>query len=148
MSDAAPDPLARECALFCRYLADVEATPDIVGAYRRAHEIDSMKLHASTPMDHALLRLASFGTTSARLADAFAGPIAPASALRRKLVVLIAILESRGGSAERVDHATSGSRLGWVGTTALHGFGWLLRFALAAVLIIPLRLWYGASPAR
>jgi hypothetical protein len=148
MPDAAPDALARECALFCRYLADVEATPDIIRAYRRAHEIDGLKMQASTPMDHALLRLASGGTTRARLADAFAGPVAPGSALRRKLVVLIAILESRGGSAGHIDHATSGSRLGWIAATALYGFGWLLRFAVAAVLIVPLRLWYGASPAR
>lgn len=148
MSRPGADELARECLLFCRYLGDVEGTPDIVRAYQRAHEVERLTLDCVTPTDRALLRLAHGGRSFTRFADSFAGAVAPSSALRKKLVVLIAILESRGASAAHVDHATPGSRLAWALTTAAVGVGWLGRVVLGAVLLAPLRLWYGLSSQR
>lgn len=148
MAEPGDDRLAAECRLFCRYLADVDATPDIIGAYQRAHAIATLKLRATTPLDRALQRLAITGTAFTRMADSFAGLIAPASALRRKLVVLMAILESRGASAMRVDRATPGSLAAWAVTTGLYGIAWLFRLAAAAVLLMPLRLWYRVSASR
>ncbi|MGH9200056.1 MAG: hypothetical protein ACRD2A_02325 [Vicinamibacterales bacterium] len=144
----ARDHLACECGVFCRYLADLDATPEIVHAYRRAHDIEGLKMGAATPIDRALLRLASGGPTLTRMADAFAAVAARDSALRKKLVVLIAILESRSASAAVIDSASPGSRLAWAIGAAAQGGGWLLRFVLAALLLAPLRLWYGVSPQR
>ncbi len=148
MHRADPAQLARECTLFCRYLADVDAAPDIVRAYQRAHQVETLKLDAITPLDRALLQLANGGPALARMADAFAGPVAPASALRRKLVLLIAILESRGASSASVDHAVPGSPVVWAIGAALLGAGWLLRFVAGAMLLAPLRLWHGVSEQR
>ena len=148
MAEPGDDRLARECRLFCRYLADVDATPDVIDAYRRAHAIDSLKLRAATPLDRALQRLAITGAAFTRLADSFAGASAPRSALRRKLVVFMAILESRGASAMNVDRATPGSLAAWAVTTGLYGTAWLFRCAVGAVLLLPLRLWYGVSASR
>jgi hypothetical protein len=147
MSDAG-DHLTRECRLFCRYLADLDATPEIVRAYRSAHEIEGLNIGATTPIDRALLRLAAGGRTLTRLADSFAAVAARNSALRKKLVVLVAILESRGPSAAAIDRASPGSRVAWVIGAALQGGGWLLRFVVASLLLVPLRLWYGTPPQR
>jgi hypothetical protein len=140
--------LARECALFCRYLADVDATQDIVRAYQRAHEVETLKMNATTPFDRALLQLAAGGPALTRIADAFAGPVAPGSVLRKKLVLLIAILESRGASSERVDRAVPGSPVVWAIGAAFLGAGWLLRFVVGAMLLAPLRLWHAVSEQR
>jgi hypothetical protein len=140
--------LARECTLFCRYLADVDATPDIVRAYQRAHQIEELKMSVATPSDRALLSLASRGPALTRVADAFAGPVAPGSTLRKKLVVLMAILECRGPSAAAVDRAVPGSPAAWAIAAAFHGAAWLVRFACGALLLAPLRLWYAVSHSR
>jgi hypothetical protein len=140
--------LAEECRVFCRYLAGVEATEDVVRAYQRAHDVSSLKLNAATPMDRALLQLASGSTTLTRIADSFAAPLVPGGALRRKLVLLLAILESRGASASQVDHAVPGSRLIWVAGAAFHGAAWFARLVVAALLLVPLRLWHLASDHR
>ena len=137
--------LARECQVFCRYLAGLDATDDVVRAYQRAHDVSTLKLNAATPMDRALLQLASGGATMARIADSFAAPIAPGGALRKKLVLLLAILESRGASASRVDRAVPGSRALWVIDAVFHAAGWFIRFVAAALLLLPLRLWQLAS---
>src|SRR4029453_12121155 len=122
------DRIVRGCRVFCRYLADVDATPDVIDAYRRAHAIDSLRLHAATPLDRALQRLAIAGAAFPPLAASFPGASRPASTLRRKLVVLMAILESRGASAMNVDRATPGSLPAWAVTTGLYGTAWLFRF--------------------
>ena len=140
--------LAQECRVFCRYLAGVDATDDVVRAYLRAHDVAGLKLNSTTPMDRALLQLASGGTTLTRIADSFAGPLVPGGALRRKLVLLLAILESRGASASRVDRAVPGSRLLWVIGAAFHAAAWLVRVLIAILLLAPLRLWQFASDHR
>src|SRR5262245_5353648 len=145
MHRLAEQELAQECRVFCRYLVGVEAAEDVVRAYQRAHDVSGLKLNAATPMDRALLQLASGGATMTRIADSFAAPIVPGGALRKKLVLLLAILESRGASASRVDRAVPGSRALWVIGAAFHGAGWFIRFVAAALLLLPLRLWQLAS---
>ncbi len=148
MSSPTAAELERECSLFCRYLADIDATPEMIKSYQHAHEIDGLRLSSSTPLDRSLMTLAGGGAALTRIADSFAGVIAPASALRRKLVILIAILESCSPSASKVEIATPGSRAAWVVSSAVYAAGWLLRVVVAAVLLSPLRLWYGIAASR
>jgi hypothetical protein len=151
MSDQGSDILARECAVFCRYLIGQDPGEPVARAYVRAHESGSVTGggNAGTgALDRALLRLARGGTTRARVADAYAAVFARASLFRRKIVLLVAILESRGPTSAALDTAVPGSRVLWIGATALQVVGGALWVAAGVLLVWPLRFWYTLAGAR
>jgi hypothetical protein len=114
--------LDRECRRFTRYLLGEEPSPYVVACYRRAHRASSA-FAARDALDRAALRLAAL-PLGAGLADAHARLFAPTSALRRKLVLLLAILETSPPSYRRVDDPGPRSavlawgRLAWIGLSA------------------------------
>ena len=57
--------------------------------------------------------------------------------LRRKLVLLLAILESTGETSELVDTPDRGSVAGFLAGTALRAIGFVLTVAVAAVWLGP-----------
>jgi len=85
--------LARECAVFTGYLVKTAPTPLVVARYTDAHDQPALAL-APAPDERALLSLARRSPTAARLADSYARLFAPTGTLRRKLVLLFAILET------------------------------------------------------
>ena len=119
MSDAA---LEAECRRLCRYLVGEDAPAYVVAAYLRAHRVSSAFAPRET-FDRVVLRLASV-PPGIHLADAHARLFAPASALRCKLVLLLAILETSSASFRRVDEpgprhpALAWLRLAWIGLAA------------------------------
>lgn len=141
---------ARECDLFCRYLLGRSPEPAVVAAYCRAHAVGvverQLPAHPSA-RDRALLQIARIGPAFVRAADAYAAVFARSSLLRRKLVLLLAILES-GGAAAELDHATPGSRVSWILSTAIALAAVALRIAVAAVLVTLLLPWYALRDAR
>lgn len=114
MSDAA---LEAECRRFTRYLLDEAPSPYVLACYQRAHRV-SPDFTPHGAFDRAALRLAA---TAPGLADAHARLFAPTSALRRKLVLLLAILEASAPSYRRVDapgprgRVSAWLRLCWIG---------------------------------
>jgi hypothetical protein len=136
--------LAAECGVFCRYLVERDAPPEVLAAYQRAHEHGTVEAGViATPLDHALLRIARTAPSVARTADAYASLFAGSSLLRRKLVLLLAILESRGPTAAALDTAGRGSGVLWVAQLGAHSCGWLMRVFMAAPLVVSLWIWYG-----
>ncbi|SRR6266508_1653220 len=136
--------LAVECTTLTNYLVGEDPAVDVVAAYQRAHEVSTVEANrlSSPALDRALLRIAHLGPRCARAADGYAAAFAKTSALRRKLVLLIAILESRGETASRIDSADPGSRiLWWLDVGARIGVC-VTRVGLAALLIVPLCVWY------
>jgi len=140
--------LIAECRVFCRYLVGIGPPSDVVAAYQKAHALGVVNLGRPTPMDRALLRVAGMGPALARTADAYAAVFARSGLLRRKLVLLIAILESRASTATLLDTAVPGSLALWVVGVAIQSAAWTVRVALAAVCIIPLTIWYSFVGSR
>jgi hypothetical protein len=134
------DELAREAATFARYLCGVAAGEYVVERYRAAHALGLVELRATSSFERAVVALARRGTWSARAMDASTRLVQPAGLLRRKLVLLLALLESRSPPAEAIDAPTAGSRSGLL----LHAAGLTLLYgvhALAGLLILaPVRL--------
>jgi hypothetical protein len=151
MADATRvDALALECRTFVQYLVGEDPPHDIVAAYQRAHDVSTVSASglSSRALDQALLRLARVGPVCARAADGYAAVFAKASVLRRKLVLLVAILESRGQTAARIDSAEPGPRAAWIlGLSARIGLS-LLMLGAATLAIVPLRIWYRLVDAR
>jgi len=142
----------RECDVFCRSLVGSPAPPAVVEAYRRAHESGRLATTATlTARDRALLLLARSGPRAARLADSFAALFARQSELRRKLVLLVAILECRPETASKVDRVTVSRRARWYPEAAALGLLWAVRAVVATLSVSVLWLWcasLGRAAAR
>ena len=134
--------LAAECRIFSRYLLGADAPRDVVSAYQRAHDVGAVATGAPRPIDRALMRVALWGPVFAQAADGYAATFSRASLLRRKLVLLLAILESRRDTPAALDTAVPGSRATWVLGICVRAVGRVLVTCLAALLIAPLWAWY------
>jgi hypothetical protein len=130
--------LAAECQQLTAYLLGVSADPHVTAAYVRAHRYPGLEPGTRhDERDRALMRLAGLGTSGMRAADAYSALLAKDSLLRRKLAVLVAILESRGDSAARLDTATGTSLPVWGVMVAFQAAACAVRIA-AVVCALPL----------
>ncbi len=106
----ATEPLGAECRVFCRYLADQEPSPYVVNCYQRAW---LSTLPAELPLafiDRGSLAIARWGTLPARIADAYTRVFRPYGPLRRRLILLLAILENSPPTDRPLNAAREGSR--------------------------------------
>jgi hypothetical protein len=87
--------LDRECEVFCGYLIGHKPREYVLSKYREFHDLPSAagQLRGGA-FDRTLLTVARRHPAAARLADAYARVALPAGPLRKKLVLLLAILES------------------------------------------------------
>ncbi len=132
-----------ECRVFARHLLDIEPDAYVLGTYRDA----VARLPALSPtsaFDGVLLARARRGGLWTRLADAYAALFARDSALRRRLVMVLAILETRAPFHHHLD--TPDGRPGaalWLRTAArIVAAG--LSLAGGVLVFVPLRLAAGA----
>jgi hypothetical protein len=138
------DDLAAECSALTRHLVGVEPGGYVVSQYLRAHEAGSVG-EARSSLDRLLVDVARRGPTMARIADTYAVLFQKHGLLRRKLVLLLAILESYGKTAPLVDRTGGHSLAAFVALAAFKGIGFAL-FALVAIAVItPLRFLGGGS---
>ena len=131
--------LIAECRVFTRFL--VAGAPDayITETYVAAHSRRA-EFGRAVPGDEVLLSLARWSPVGTRLADAHSRIFAPASLLRRKLVLLLAILETSPLFCERIDDPGSRSWLGAVLRLVSAGLMATLALLLGTLLLLPLRL--------
>jgi hypothetical protein len=133
-------PLERECSTYVRYLTGEAANAYVIEKYLDFHQ----KLGASFELDDFdgfLVRLSSRGCIWASLADSYARIFRTDSAVRKKLILVLALLECASPSFEMLDSVPSGGVPGAV----LRLTGTSLRFMLtslaAAAIFAPARLW-------
>jgi NADH dehydrogenase len=145
---AIEDALDAECRVFTAHL--VGRTPDdyIVSRYRAAHAA-LPALAAEGDADAALTAFARRSPARARIADAYAARFAPHSALRKKLVVLLAILETSPATWRDIDARIAASRGGALLRMLAAGAGAIAALALGAMLLAPARvMWRRRSRSR
>lgn len=104
-------PLDDECRALTRYLTGRPPTDYVLACYRRARDFAPGASQPPAPIDRALARAARLSRGTARLADAYARWLRPAGPLRRRLTLLLAILESAPDTHEWCNGAERGSRL-------------------------------------
>ena len=93
--------LELEAQLITRYLFDEEAPAVLVHRYRDAHAF--VLLESASPADRALLAFARRRPWSWRYLDAAMGLLRPTSLLRRKVLLMTAILEVSPAFARRFE---------------------------------------------
>jgi len=103
-----PDSTARECEALTRYLVGSAPSAYVLQSYRRLRPTAAI---AEAPIDRALDRAVRLGPTTARMADAYARRFRPTGSLRRRLTLLLAILENAPDTWERVGAGTAAGPL-------------------------------------
>ena len=101
--------LDRECAVFCRYLIDQEPNEYVKKKYRAAHQLGSLQSGGQCRADAFLVKVASIGPWSTKIIDAYTRIFRPFSTVRKKLVLLLAILENCAPTHAYLDSVDSGS---------------------------------------
>ncbi len=94
--------LERECRTFTRLLSGMPASPYVIIKYIDAHGVHPA-LDDAAGFERTLIHAASAGPFAARLADAYARRAMPRGVLRKKLVLLLAILETSRGFHREID---------------------------------------------
>ncbi len=128
--------LARECRVFARHLLGWSPDAATLEAYRRAIATVPA-LAPAGPRDLALLALARNGWIATRMADAWAALFARSSALRKRLVMLLAILESRSPTSTAIDRPLGGSSPLAIAAIAGRGLVAIVVLTLAIVTVSP-----------
>lgn len=137
--DADRETVDRECVTFTRHLIGLSPDAFILDRYAAAIGVVPA-LTPSPGFDRAMLGIARRGVLAARCSDAYAALFARRSTLRKRLVMLLAILETRAPYSARIDHAVGGSVPTVMARVALRSALALLALALGLVLLVPVRL--------
>lgn len=147
MTPAERQALGREGEVFSRYLLGVPPSSYVVEKYLDAHQ----KNKGYAPQvwfDRWLLRFATRGPRSARLADSYACLFARSCAFRKKLVLLSAILETSPPFLKAFD-TVDAHRPGILFLRLMgSGFGFLAHLLVALALFAPLHLSQAPRAAR
>lgn len=109
----------------------------VASQYARAHQ--HLPLQPVTAFDDILLAFAARGSWSLRAADGYARFFAPTSALRRKLAVLVAILESAAPS-DQAFMSSEETPAAVMAQLLVTGVGFALLLGVGVVALAPLHL--------
>jgi len=135
------DTLDRECVVFTRYLIGIPPGPQVVAHYRAYHQQQRIPA-APHGFDALLTGLARQNPLSTRLADAWGRFFAPRSLLRRKLVGLLAILETSPDTFSRIDRPAARGGL-WAFLFGAAWRGCVTALCVLAGVFLLLPLWLG-----
>jgi hypothetical protein len=133
------DTLTREYSVFSDYLGSPALAPNssVVDHYRAAHA--TLPADADR-VDHWLLSFATRGVFACSLADAYARRVRPYGLLRRKLVLVLALLESGKATHASYDEALAAPMTSTLIALAVMGLWWLARTVIAVVVLAPFHL--------
>lgn len=133
--------LERECAGFCRYLLDRDPTPALIARYLEAHALGVVTIPGSaTRFDRALVALSRGGKLATRCCDVHARFFRRGGALRRKLVLCLALAECDPELYPRVDEVHAGGRASLWARIAWWLFVSGVLGLIGLFLFLPLRL--------
>jgi len=144
MSEPMSEPmreLDRECLAFSAYLIRQRPNEYVLAKYRDAHNASGIvELYESLFLDRLLVGVAAAHPIGAKLVDAYTAIFYKKSTVRRKWILLLAILESCAPTYKYFDVPDVGGRA-WLATRLLwQGLGFILALTLSVVLFMPAHL--------
>lgn len=139
--------LERECEVFARYLSGAAPSAYVREQYAAAHAAGVVDPPGgATRFDAFVVALARRGAFVTRALDAHARVFANGSLLRRKLVLMLALLEVRSPHAEALDTPTGSSSVAMFAAMGWLGLRFALTVLLTALVLLPLRLAFQLAP--
>jgi len=137
-----------ECQVFTRYLLGCSPQSYVVKKYTDAHRVAAVFSKGSR-FDELLVRAARVHPALTRLADSHARMFAPTGLLRKKLVLLLAILETSAPSCHLIDAVDGGGKVALLARLFVKGIAFAFSVIAGAILFLPLQiLTAGARESR
>ena len=138
----------RECRVYSRFLIGQEPGAYIERKYKEFHEQRPAAGAAAGAFDGFLLTISRWHPWMTRIADTYASRFARAAALRRKLVLTMALLECGSPSFERLDTPYPGGLAGTLFHGVYQGTRYILLLAIAAAVLGPVHLLLRGAGSR
>lgn len=135
--------MRRECDVFARYLTGEPAPPNALRHYVRWHQ--APELHAplaarGTGFDRLLVAVGRSSWPGLRLADAYSGRLLRTGLLRRKLILVLSLLESTAPTSGLIDQVGSRTKFGfWAGMVIRAGWSGCV-FVVSIGVLLPLHV--------
>jgi|SRR5687767_13465806 len=140
--------LERECSVYTRYFIRREPTSYIARKYLHYHDLFTHPVPTSGRLlDNVLLALSRQGTLATRLADVYASRFAKTATLRRKLSLVLALLES-SSLAPMLEAAESRAPFQVCVRIAVGVVLYVTALAIAAAGLIPVHLLSAIQASR
>jgi hypothetical protein len=133
-----PDDLDRECAGFAGYLTGLPVTEYVLEKYHDAHARQTrLDARAAATFDRWLISIARAHALGAWLADTYTSVFFKRALVRRKWILLVAILESVAPTAGLFDVPDPGGRGAFVARLGWRGLAFLVGLGISSVLFLP-----------
>lgn len=139
--------LEEECQIFCKYLIDQKPDRYVLQKYRDGHSISSLRQNSSAGrFDTTLIKIAKLNTFAAKAVDAYTRMFYNRALIRKKLVLLLAILESRAPSHSYFDSADSCAKPVLFTRLLQNLVVFAMSLLFSAIILVPLHLAFGRNP--
>lgn len=141
--------LRRECHVFSSYLVGQVPSDYVLEKYCEAHLVGN-RFSASGRFDLFLVETAVGGPLLTKLADSYARLLVPGATLRKKLILLLAILESCAPAHEFLDSVDVSSKPVLYLRIAQRGFLFVLGLLVSVAVLLPFHLAFAVTgkPAK
>ena len=139
--------LLAECRLFTRYLIDDDPDDYVCDRYRAIIRLRQEELQPQSVFDQLLLTLAGKHRLMTRAIDVYTRFFASGTAVRRRLVALLAIIESRAATARRLERPDCSGPAGFTVGMVLHSVLLAVLLVTAIVFLLPLQ-WLASGTRR
>jgi hypothetical protein len=131
--------LDRECNVFFEYLTGQGPTDYVLQKYRDANRNLFTSLHTSR-FDNFLLSISSRYRLASKLVDVYTSVFHKRSIVRKKCILLLAILESCPISSEYVDFPDDDSKFMLWTKMFLNATGFFIVLIISMILLLPFHL--------
>ena len=138
-----------ECRVFTRYLTGQLPDSYIAEKYAAAFSPGQpLSQGLQSDFDAWLVRLAVIHPLITRAVDAFSRFFYTNSSLSKRLVILLAILESQASTAVRLDYPDKTTIMGFVFSAAMQLTVFAILLGIATLFLLPLKLLLGRQPVK
>lgn len=135
-----------ECRVYASYLADANPSSYVIEAYERLRPTASRSTQSDARLiERSLVAMSRWGALPLRVADGYARFFLPRSLLRRRLVLMLAILENSADGERQLNSGDEGSLVGVGVRLMLTGVVSVLCIAIGVVCFAPLHLLSGSD---
>lgn len=138
-----------ECRVFCRYLTGQLPDRYISRKYAEAFSPrQPLSQDLQSGFDALLVRLAVIHPLFTRTVDVFSRIFYTDSSLRKRLVLLLALLESQASTAVVLDYPDKTTITGFMFAMTIQVTVSVLLLGLAMLILLPLKLLLGRQPVK
>ena len=140
-------PLERECRVYTQYLIGQQPTPYVLAKYLDYHRVSGAIADLeSDRFDRLLVSVSAFGPVFTQLVDSYTARFYKGSAVRRKLVLLLALLECSPPSFQYLDAADSASMSAIVFRMIARAGLYAIALLVSMLLLLPIHLVLAPAP--